>query len=83
MVKERYQHEKVRLSIGDRKVIVSVIGLGYMALPLTVAFAEAGFRVVGIEVGKTGVESIKTTDCNTLCEARPWSPMSEQAIWVH
>jgi UDP-N-acetyl-D-glucosamine dehydrogenase len=41
--------------IHDRTAVVSVIGLGYVGLPLAVAFAERGFRVVGIDVdeGKT------------------------------
>jgi UDP-N-acetyl-D-glucosamine dehydrogenase len=41
--------------IHDRTVVVSVIGLGYVGLPLAVAFAERGFPVVGIDVdeGKT------------------------------
>jgi UDP-N-acetyl-D-glucosamine dehydrogenase len=28
---------------------IGVVGLGYVGLPLAVAFAEAGLRVVGIE----------------------------------
>jgi UDP-N-acetyl-D-mannosaminuronate dehydrogenase len=30
--------------------VVSVIGLDYVGLPLAVAFAEAGSRVVGVDV---------------------------------
>ena len=33
--------------IQDRSAVVSVVGLGYAGLPLAVAFAEAGFRVLG------------------------------------
>lgn len=39
---------------------IAVIGLGYVGLPLAVAFAEAGFPVVGIDVDASKVESIKT-----------------------
>ena len=35
--------------IETRQAVVSVIGLGYVGLPLAVAFANAGFRVVGID----------------------------------
>lgn len=34
----------------DRTAVVGVIGMGYVGLPLAVAFAEAGFQVVGIDV---------------------------------
>ncbi|MDQ3699495.1 MAG: NAD(P)-binding domain-containing protein, partial [Chloroflexota bacterium] len=36
--------------IQERSAVVAVIGLGYAGLPLAVAFAEAGFRVLGIDV---------------------------------
>lgn len=36
--------------IEARQATVAVIGMGYVGLPLAVAFAEAGFPVVGIDV---------------------------------
>ena len=36
--------------IKDRQAVVSVIGLGYVGLPLACAFAKAGFRVMGIVI---------------------------------
>jgi UDP-N-acetyl-D-glucosamine dehydrogenase len=35
--------------IANRSAHVSVIGLGYVGLPLAVAFAVAGYRVTGID----------------------------------
>jgi len=37
---------------------IAVIGLGYVGLPLAVAFAEAGFSVVGIDVASIKVGTI-------------------------
>ena len=37
---------------------IAVIGLGYVGLPLAVAFAEAGLRVVGIDVDQTKIKAI-------------------------
>jgi UDP-N-acetyl-D-glucosamine dehydrogenase len=37
---------------------VGVVGLGYVGLPLAVAFAEAGFHVVGIDVDADKVASL-------------------------
>jgi UDP-N-acetyl-D-glucosamine dehydrogenase len=36
--------------IETREAVVGVVGLGYVGLPLAVAFAEAGFEVVGVDV---------------------------------
>ena len=36
--------------IHNHAAVVAVIGLGYVGLPLAVAFAEKGFPVVGIDV---------------------------------
>jgi len=44
--------------IDNREAVVAVIGLGYVGLPLAVAFAQAGFRVVGIDVDTRKVEAI-------------------------
>jgi UDP-N-acetyl-D-glucosamine dehydrogenase len=33
----------------DRTAVVSVLGLGYVGLPLAVVFAEAGFKVIGVD----------------------------------
>jgi UDP-N-acetyl-D-glucosamine dehydrogenase len=44
--------------VGRREAVVGLIGLGYAGLPLAVAFAEAGFRVVGVDLRRDRVESL-------------------------
>lgn len=39
----------LRARIDDRTATIAVIGLGYVGLPLAMAFASAGFRVIGVE----------------------------------
>jgi len=41
-----------------REAHVAVIGLGYVGLPLAVAFAEAGYRVTGIDLDARKVDAI-------------------------
>lgn len=41
-----------------RKATVAVIGLGYVGLPLAVSFAQAGHRVIGIDVDGRKVDAI-------------------------
>ena len=44
--------------IQNRTATVAVIGLGYVGLPLAVAFAKAGFSVVGIDVDEKKVAAV-------------------------
>ena len=50
----RSLHDK----IADRTAHVAVIGLGYVGLPLATAFAQAGFRVTGIDTNPERAEAI-------------------------
>jgi UDP-N-acetyl-D-glucosamine dehydrogenase len=45
--------------IEDRSAHICVIGLGYVGLPLMVSFAEAGFRVTGLDLDNSKVEAIR------------------------
>ena len=44
--------------IENREAVIGVIGLGYVGLPLAVAFAEEGFRVIGIEINQERTDAI-------------------------
>lgn len=50
--------EQLAAKISDRSAVVSVIGLGYVGLPLAVEFAKAGFRVVAIDLDQRKIEDI-------------------------
>ncbi len=45
--------------IEDRGAVVGVVGLGYVGLPVATAFAEAGFRVLGVDSDADRVSSIQ------------------------
>ena len=44
--------EQLIARFGTRNAHVAVIGLGYVGLPLAVAFAEAGYCVTGIDLDR-------------------------------
>jgi UDP-N-acetyl-D-glucosamine dehydrogenase len=44
--------------INIKEATVGVVGLGYVGLPLAVAFAEAGFKVIGVDLSARVVETI-------------------------
>ncbi len=48
--------------IQDRTARVAVLGLGYVGLPLAVTFAEAGFRVIGVDPVADKVERVNRGD---------------------
>jgi UDP-N-acetyl-D-glucosamine dehydrogenase len=45
--------------LNDRSAVVSVLGLGYVGLPLAVVFAEAGFKVIGIDPIQEKVDMLR------------------------
>jgi UDP-N-acetyl-D-glucosamine dehydrogenase len=42
--------EQLLRRLNERSAQIGIIGLGYVGLPLAVAFAEAGFSVIGLDV---------------------------------
>ena len=51
--------EKITRKIESRRAHLAVIGLGYVGLPLAVEFAQAGFRVTGIDIDENRVRRLK------------------------
>lgn len=45
--------------IQSKNARVAIVGLGYVGLPLAVAFLKQGFRVLGIDLDKRRIESLK------------------------
>ena len=45
--------------IATREAVVGIVGLGYAGLPLAMAFAEEGFRVIGIDLNEDRVRAIQ------------------------
>jgi len=48
--------------IENKSAIVGVIGLGYVGLPMAVAVARKGFKVIGIDVSKYAVNHVNSGD---------------------
>lgn len=44
--------------IATRQAQIGIVGLGYVGLPLAVAFAEVGFKVIGVDVSESKVEAV-------------------------
>jgi UDP-N-acetyl-D-glucosamine dehydrogenase len=58
---EGAQMDAFESSLGQfktRRAVIGVIGLGYAGLPVALAFAEAGFTVVGLDIDSAKVEAL-------------------------
>ncbi|WP_420453987.1 nucleotide sugar dehydrogenase [Rubrivirga sp.] len=51
-------HETLLDRIQTRQATVAVVGMGYVGLPLAVAFVEAGFGVVGLDISAVRVAAL-------------------------
>src|SRR3989304_6876927 len=56
MADERIEGLEARLAAGN--ATVGVVGLGYVGLPLAVAFAEARLKVIGFDILPQRVEAV-------------------------
>jgi UDP-N-acetyl-D-glucosamine dehydrogenase len=50
--------EQLTARLSERTAVIGIIGLGYVGLPLTLRYAEAGFRVLGIDIDGGKVERL-------------------------
>ena len=44
--------------LNEKSAVVGIVGLGYVGLPLAVAFSEAGFKVLGFDIRQKNVDSV-------------------------
>ena len=54
--------ENLKKKILQKKAIISVIGLGYVGLPLAVEFAKKGFLVLGVDTDKERIKKINSAN---------------------
>jgi UDP-N-acetyl-D-glucosamine dehydrogenase len=55
-------YQKFKKEIRAKKSKIAVVGLGYVGLPLAVAFAKKGFSVLGLDVDKERIARIKKNE---------------------
>src|SRR5512146_2489032 len=57
-VEDMEHAEALKTRIDKGEAVVGIIGMGYVGLPLALAFVERGFRVVGFDVDPVKVEKL-------------------------
>lgn len=36
--------------LNDKQAVIGIVGLGYVGLPLSIRFAEVGYKVLGFDI---------------------------------
>jgi len=54
------KNSKLKLieKINRKEAVVGILGLGYVGIPLSISFAEAGFKVIGFDINSQKVEKL-------------------------
>ena len=49
----------------SRQALIGIVGLGYVGLPLSLTYAEVGFRVLGLDIDQAKADAINQAmrDC--------------------
>ena len=56
-------HHQVLLErLRNKGAVIGVVGLGYVGLPLSLTFAEKGYRVLGFDIDTSKAEAIHQGD---------------------
>lgn len=51
-------HAELLVKLQQRQALIGVVGLGYVGLPLCLAFTEKGYRVLGVDIDQSKISAI-------------------------
>jgi UDP-N-acetyl-D-glucosamine dehydrogenase len=75
------RHQELLSRIQSHDAVVAIIGLGYVGLPLGVAFAEGGLRTIGLEVNPAIVDGINRGSSHILdVTSERLAPLTESGM---
>ena len=60
-MRETNLYIKLLNSLKEKKATIGIIGMGYVGLPLAIAYAESGFKVLGIDIDKNKIKKINNS----------------------
>src|SRR5262245_33906868 len=90
MVIDTVTTETIKEKIRVRNARIAIIGIGYVGLPLAVAFAEAGFPTVGYDLdankvaainrGESYIPDVETPLVKRLVEAHTLSASTNDSV---
>ncbi len=82
--------EQLIQKIDNQKATITIIGMGYVGLPLALLFSQRGFRVFGLDVdakkiqslasGKSYISDIPVKDIRAAVASKHFSPTTNSAV---
>ena len=51
-------HSKIINQFKSKKVVIGIVGLGYVGLPLMLRYNEVGFKVLGFDIDQSKVDML-------------------------
>ena len=60
-MRETNSYKKLLNTLKSKKAYIGIIGMGYVGLPLAIAYAESGFKVLGIDIDKNKINKINNS----------------------
>ena len=58
--KDKNYFKKLLSSLNNKKSEITIVGLGYVGLPLALSFCEAGYKVIGIDIDEEKTKKINS-----------------------
>ncbi len=52
--------------VADRSAVIGIVGLGYVGMPMAMAYARAGFSVIGFDVDESRVEALRRGESHLM-----------------
>ena len=52
-------YQTLQDKISNKKAVISVIGLGYVGLPLIIRYVEEGYKVIGFDIDPEKIDKLK------------------------
>jgi UDP-N-acetyl-D-glucosamine dehydrogenase len=51
--------DDIKKKIKNKKLIIGIIGLGYVGLPLFIRFSQKGYKVIGLDIDASKIQKLK------------------------
>ena len=51
-------YQTLQDKISNKKAVISVIGLGYVGLPLIIRYVEEGYKVIGFDIDPEKIDKL-------------------------
>ena len=74
--------QRLEEKIRDKSAKIGIVGLGYVGLPLALAFSEAGFRVLGLDIQQKRVDLVNQgkSYVSDVCDERLSAALANRAL---